>query len=66
MLPKKDPVMLLSAVNMKLRDMYPSLEELCHAMDEDAAEIERILDEIDYKYDADSNRFVQAGSEARL
>ncbi len=58
MLPKKDPVMLLSAVNMKLRDVYPSLEELCRAMDEDEAEIERILDEIDYKYDADSNRFV--------
>ena len=45
-------------MNMKLRDVYPSLEELCRAMDEDAAEIERILDEIDYKYDADSNRFV--------
>lgn len=58
MLPKKDPVMLLSAVNMKLRDVYPSLEELCRAMDEDAEEIQRILDGIDYKYDADSNRFV--------
>ena len=58
MLPKKDPVMLLRAVNMKLRDVYPSLEELCRAMDEDAAEIQRILDGIDYKYDADSNRFV--------
>ena len=58
MLPKKDPVMLLSAVNMKLRDVYPSLEELFRAMDEDAAEIQRILDGIDYKYDADSNRFV--------
>lgn len=58
MLPKKDPVMLLSAVNMKLRDVYPSLEELCRAMDEDAAEIQQILDGIDYKYDTDSNRFV--------
>ena len=66
MLPKKDPVMLLSAVNMKLRDVYPSLEELCRAMDEDAEEIQRILDGIDYKYDADSNRFVQAGGAVLL
>ena len=26
-----DPVMLLSYVNMKLRDHYPSLQELCKA-----------------------------------
>lgn len=58
MLPKKDPVMLLSAVNMKLRDEYPSLEELCRAMDEDAAEIQRMLAGIDYQYDTDSNQFV--------
>ena len=25
----KDPIMLLSWVNMKLRDFYPSLESLC-------------------------------------
>lgn len=25
----KDPVMLLSFINMKLRDFYPSLDELC-------------------------------------
>ena len=32
MLPK-DPVMLLSAVNMKLRDEYASLDALCDDLD---------------------------------
>ena len=34
MLPK-DPVLLLSVVNTKLRDSYPNLEELCHGEDAD-------------------------------
>ena len=29
----KDPVMLLSYVNLKLRDFYPDLEELCRMRD---------------------------------
>ena len=29
----KDPVMLLSFINMKLRDFYPSLDELCTDLD---------------------------------
>ena len=29
----KDPMILLSFLNMKLRDEYPSLEELCKAED---------------------------------
>lgn len=28
-----DPIMLLSFINMKLRDIYPSLEALCEDMD---------------------------------
>ena len=32
MLPK-DPIMLLSMVNMKLRDRYASLDALCEDMD---------------------------------
>ena len=35
MLPK-DAAMLLSAVNLKLRDYYGSLEELCDDLDEDS------------------------------
>ena len=28
----RDPVILLSYVNTQLRDAYPSLKELCHAL----------------------------------
>ena len=30
-----DPIMLLSVVNLKLRDFYPSLDALCDDMDAD-------------------------------
>lgn len=57
MLPK-DPVMLLSTVNMKLRDFYGSLEALCQDLDVDQSEIERTLEGIDYRYDKERNQFV--------
>ncbi len=57
MLPR-DPAMLLSAVNMKLRDFYPSLEALCEDLDEDMTVIEQKLSEIDYHYDKEKNQFV--------
>ena len=56
MLPK-DPVILLSILNMKLRDRYSSLEELCDDMDEDREEILKIMEEAGYRYDADQNAF---------
>ena len=46
MLPQ-DPVMLLSAVNMKLRDRYGSLEDLCEDLDVSSAEICEKLSAID-------------------
>ena len=33
----KDPVMLLSFINLKLRDFYPSLAALCDDLDIDRA-----------------------------
>ena len=57
MLPN-DPVMLLSVVNTKLRDEYPSLSELCLALDADRAEIETKLAALGYTYDESANRFV--------
>lgn len=54
----KDPVILLSFVNTKLRDEYPSLAELCAALDEEEAEICGKLSQINYAYDADRNQFV--------
>ena len=57
MLPK-DPVILLSFVNTKLRDEYSSLEDLCAALDADPAEITGTLDALDYRYDPTHNQFV--------
>lgn len=54
----KDPVMLLSFVNLKLRDYYSSLELLCEELNVDRAELEEKLRSIDYRYDAGKNQFV--------
>ena len=51
-------VMLLSVVNTKLRDEYPSLAELCLALDVDSAEIISKLAPLGYVYDESANRFV--------
>lgn len=56
MLPK-DPIMLLSMINLKLRDFYDSFEALCDDMDVDGAEIKEILEKADYHYNADTNQF---------
>ena len=57
MLPQ-DPVMLLSFVNLKLRDYYGSLEAMCEDLDEEQAQIEAKLSGIDYHYDREKNQFV--------
>ena len=57
MLPQ-DPIILLSYVNTKLRDEYPSLDELCAALDADREELVRRLEAVGYTYDEDKNRFL--------
>lgn len=54
----KDPVMLLSYVNLKLRDFYDSLDQLCEDLDADRQEIIAKLAGIDYHYDEEKNQFV--------
>lgn len=54
----KDPVMLLSFVNLKLRDFYPSLEMLCDELGADRQELTEKLASIDYHYDEEKNQFV--------
>lgn len=54
----KDPGMLLSFVNLKLRDFYGSLESLCEDLDVDPGEITSKLESIDYHYDSEKNQFV--------
>ena len=56
MLPK-DPVILLSVVNTKLRDQYPGLRELCAAEDADEAALRAALAGISYRYDEETNQF---------
>ena len=56
MLPN-DPVMLLSAVNMRLRDRYDTLDALCEDEELPREELEKKLAEIGYTYDAQTNRF---------
>ena len=53
-----DVMMLLSFVNMKLRDFYPSLDAFCEDAGADRKEIEDRLRGIDYEYDASRHRFV--------
>lgn len=54
----KEPVMLLSFVNLKLRDYYHNLDALCEDLDVTKEEIEQKLEGIDYRYDAEQNQFV--------
>lgn len=54
----KDPVMLLSFTNTKLRDSYGSLEEFCREQDVDQRELLEKLSGIGYQYDAEKNQFI--------
>jgi len=53
-----DPNMLLSYVNLKLRDYYSSLEALCDDLDVSRAEIEEKLGSIGYSYQEERNQFI--------
>ena len=53
-----DPVMLVSFLNLKLRDYYPSFDALCEYLGLDKAEIEQKLDSIDYHYKPEHNQFL--------
>lgn len=57
MLPS-DPIMLLSVVNMKLRDSYASLDALCDDLDVSEEEITAALAGIGYAYSKERNQFV--------
>ncbi len=55
----KDPAMLLSVVNTKLRDFYPSLDELCRSEDVSRSELEQALASLRYVYREERNQFVR-------
>lgn len=52
-----DPAILLSYINTKLRDEFPSLEELCKSLGISQPEIEAKLAKIGYYYDKERNCF---------
>lgn len=54
----KDPVILLSYVNLKLRDIYSSLDSMCEDLELDKDELVQKLAVIDYAYDAAQNQFI--------
>lgn len=54
----KDPVMLLSVVNTKLRDQYDSLDALCEDVHVEKKMIIDALKGIDYEYDESKHQFV--------
>lgn len=53
-----DPAMLLSFINLKLRDNYSSLDDLCEDLQVSSEEICKKLQSIDYEYDKETNQFV--------
>jgi len=53
----QDPMMLFSFINMKLRDEYPSLEELCEDMGLDQEQLKEQLLKAGFEYNAQANKF---------
>ena len=54
----KDPVMLLSLINTKLRDFNSSLDDFCKENNLNEDDIKKKLEMIDYHYDEFKNKFV--------
>ena len=54
----KDPVMLLSLINTKLRDFNSSLDDFCKENNLNEDEMKKKLEMIDYHYDEFKNKFV--------
>lgn len=57
MLPE-DPEMLYSYINLKLRDYYGSLDDLCDDLDVSKSELEDKLLKAGYRYNSEQNKFV--------
>ena len=52
-----DPFMLYSAINMKLRDEYPSLRALCSDLDIDESELTARLEAAGFTFMPEINQF---------
>lgn len=54
----KDPVILLSVVNTRLRDCYPTLDALCEDLEVSRKDLEEKLGQTGYEYMKEKNQFV--------
>ncbi len=53
----EDPNMLYSFINMKLRDSYASLEDLCEDMNIEKSDLIQKLKTVGFEYNPSKNRF---------
>ena len=53
-----DHVMLMSVINLKLRDFYSNLDALCEDMNVDKGELSEKLSSAGFEYDEEHNQFV--------
>ena len=53
----QDPMMLFSVINMKLRDCYSSLDELCEDMNIKKEELIEKLSIYGFEYSEENNKF---------
>ncbi|HBI6981383.1 TPA: DUF4250 domain-containing protein [Clostridium perfringens] len=53
-----DPYMLLSIINLKLRDYYSDIESLCDDLEIEKEIIEQRLKDCGYIYNRENNQFV--------
>ncbi len=54
----KDPVILLSFLNTKLRDHYSDLSALCEDLELNEGQLKETVAAIGYTYHSDRNQFV--------
>ena len=52
-----DPMILFSFINMKLRDEFSSLDELCATLDIEREWLEDKLSSVGFEYSPDNNKF---------
>jgi hypothetical protein len=50
-------MMLFSVINMKLRDIYPSLDALCDDLNVDKSALVAKLASVGFEYSAEFNKF---------
>ncbi len=55
-----DPIMLLSFINMQLRDNYPDIDELCASLSIERKEIDEKLGAAGFRYEEQNNQYIQA------